>query len=472
MAVVAKEDEDRRRRPLRVAKRALDAALDAVPGAVVERVTSASAPLTRYSGRTSAGAAALASALALLAQPPRARRRRATKYTLAEIAGHIDEPNAVVERWAGEGLLGEHDADGCWSREALDRATLLAFAHDHGTSDDELEAAAHDGRLPLVVLEHVLSGETPLSANDVARRAGVPLDLALRIWRALGFPIDSPDDPLFARGEISALRVLAAMRSVFTEDDLVEAASVVGRAMAEVSAASTELFRRRLTAPYLEAGASELETSLRLAAVTDLLVPTLGPMLEVVLRRHLAVAARAEAALQIEQTGDAAASQRQLTVCFADLVGFTSASEKLTPLEVGMLASRLLRCAEQTVVPQGGRIVKSIGDAVMFTARDPLSGARMALGLIDAAAAAELPPVRAGAAHGPVLRAYADFFGRTVNIAARLCDVATAGEVLVYSPEVDDAALQAGGLQVHRGRPRKLRGIDGALPVLHVQHQR
>jgi len=111
-------------RPLRVAKRAIDVALEAVPGSVVERVTAATAPLTRYSGRTQAGTAALASALAVLAQPPRARQRRPSRLTLDKVAAHVGQPVDVVQRWADEGLLGTPLDEGAWSSDVLDRATL------------------------------------------------------------------------------------------------------------------------------------------------------------------------------------------------------------------------------------------------------------------------------------------------------------------------------------------------------------
>jgi adenylate cyclase len=458
-------------RPLRVAKRAIDVALEAVPGSVVERVTAATAPLTRYSGRTQAGTAALASALAVLAQPPRARQRRASRLTLDKVAAHVGQPLDVVQRWADEGLLGTPLDDGAWSSDVLDRATLLVFAHRHGTSDDELKRAVAEGRLPLLTLEHVIAGEPTLSARDVARRAGVPLEMALAIWRALGMPTDDVDERAFTRDEVAALRTLNAMRSVFTEEDLIEAASVVGRAMADVASASVELFRRRLTARFIEAGVSELEVALRLAAMVDLLVPPLGPLLEVVLRRHLTVSTRAEAAMQIEQSDAAALSQRELTVAFADLVGFTTMSEHLSALEVSRLAARLLHCAESVLPRHEARLVKSIGDAVMFTARDPVSCCRAAIDLIEAAGNEDgLPPVRVGAAHGPVLRAYADYFGRTVNLAARLCDTAPAGAVLLHAPEtpVTPEAWKAAGLTAKPGGSLKLKGIETRIPVIRV----
>ena len=459
------------RRPIRAAKKAIDVALEAVPGAVVEKVTAATAPLSRYSGRTQAGAAALASALTVLAQPPRARVRRAGSRTVEDIAVRTAQPRETVQQWADDGMLGAPNDDGTWTRDAEERAMLLAFIARHGTSADELRRAVAEGRLPLLALEHVIAGQPELSAREVAQRAGVPLEAALAIWRALGMPAGDLDEPAFTRQEVAALRTLNAMRAVFPDDDLVEASSVVGRAMADVAAASVELFRRRLTARFVESGAGDLDVALRLAAMIDLLVPPLGPLLEVVLRRHLTVSARAEAAAQIEESTSAALSQRVLTVAFADMVGFTSVSEKLSALDVSRLASRLLRCAETVLPRHDARLVKSIGDAVMFTARDPLSCCSAAVELVETAAQeSDLPRVRVGAAHGPVLRAYADYFGRTVNVAARLCDAAPAGAVFVTSDDFDasNEAWKEAGLTARDAGALRLKGIKGRVPVLRV----
>ena len=463
-----------KKRPGRVARRAIDLALEAVPGSVVERMTSAGAPLTRYSGRTRAGAAALSSALEALSQPPRRRRREAAPMSLDELAARTGRTNQEIERWAASGLLDGPLPDGTWDGAAVQRAELIAFALRRGSSEDEILEAARDGRLSLLVVQRSIAGHPTLTGRQVAERAGVPLDTAIAVWRALGMAVEDVDEIAFNRPEVWALRVVGALRAVYSDSDLLEGASVMGRALAEVSAASIELFRRRLTAAYLEAGMDNLEISLRLAAAADLLVPTFGPVLEVVLRRHLAAATGAEAALRLEEPGAVPAGQ-ELSIAFADLVGFTSISERLSALEVAGLATRLLRAAEETAGARGARIVKSIGDAVMFSARDPATACAAALDLVDAVSRdAAMPPARAGIAHGPVLRAYADYFGRTVNIAARLCDAAHPGEVLLHAPEatVDQPHWRKLGLAIRGGDALRLKGIEAPVPVLRVTRER
>jgi class 3 adenylate cyclase len=453
-----------------IGRRAFDVALNAVPGSLIEKVTAAGAPLTRYSGRTRVGANALASALAVLAQPPRRRRLRGGSVTLDAIAEELGRSEEEVVAWAAAGMLGERVSEGVWSSAAADRAALIDFMLLRGVPEQEVERASREGRLPLLALDRVQARDRSLTGRQVAERAGLPEETAVAIWRALGYPSEDLDTPIFTRREVEALRVIGALLSVFTIEDLVEAASVVGRAMNEVSAAALELIRRRVTRGLVDAGVGELEGSLRMSAISELLVPTLGPLLEVTLRRHLATATQADAALQIEMTGGQAGREQVETVGFADLVSFTTVTESMSPLEVGEVAARMLRAAEGAFAPRGVRIVKSIGDAVMFTTRDPLVSALAALDLIDAAGRdATLPPVRAGLANGPVLRAYADYFGRTVNLASRLCDAAAPGEVLLHATTdaVPPRAWEQAKLSATADSLR-LKGIDGKVPVLRL----
>lgn len=452
------------------ARRAIDAAVAAVPGSVVERVASMGAPLGRFSGRTRAGAAALAQAITVLTRPPRTRVRAET-WSLDGIASEVGRPGDEVEGWGAAGVLGDAPPDGAWPAAAMERAALVDFLLRRGVPEPDVLDAAHAGRLSLLVLERVVAGDPTLTGEEVAQRAGVPLDLAVRVWLAFGFPAADIAERRFTRQDVYALRVIGALQSVFTEDDLVEAASVMGRAMAEVSVASVELFRRRVTLPYLAAGVNQLDAALRLAAMSEVLIPPLEPVLGVAFRRHLQAAVQAEAALGIEEAEEGATDLQHLTVGFADLVGFTTLSERLDPLEIGAMATRLLHTAEPVFAAHGARTVKSIGDAVMFTTRTPPDACRAALGIVDAAAAAELPPVRAGLAFGPVLRAYADYFGRTVNVASRLCDAAGAGDVLVHLPEdaVEASDWAAAGLELQPVRRLALKGIKRPVDVFRVR---
>jgi adenylate cyclase len=457
---------------------ALSIVMRAIPDELVREITAASAPLTRYSGRSRVGAAALSRGLKLLAQPPAARKPITGDMTASEIAERVGRPVATITRWAGAGLLGPPTNTGRvrrWGRAGLENARLVDYLLRHGVTWEILLREAREGRLPQLVLAKALGGQGGLTRDQVAKRAGVPVELAASIWRALGAAAPAEaDEPVYSSAEVEALRLIGAMRAMYTDEDLIEATSVVGRAMHEVAEAVLELFRRRVGLPFAEAGGGELEIMLRLATAIDITVPTVAPLLELALRRQLEATSRAETILRYEAATGAVGGQVEMAVGFADIVGFTAASSRLSALEVSQMAETLLKCAEVALPTYGARIVKSIGDAVMFTAPDLVSACAAAASLLEAAEAAGLPPLRVGVAFGPMLRAYADYFGRTVNIASRLSDTARAGEILVLRPEIPipTATWEARGLLVKEAGKQRLRGVDGRVEVLRVSQRR
>ncbi len=464
--------------PRPLALQIADGALTALPASAVKRLAGLGAPLSRFSGRTAAGTALLTSALAVLSQPPKRLWRRSGTFTVEDLAERFDRPIAEIEDWAGAGILGEPEEGepggvGRWGPGVVDQAALVDFAVRRGTDLGVLEEAAREGRLVLVAMEHALTPGGRLTGQEVADRAGVPLEAVRATWQALGFPAGDLDERRFDRHEVDSQRVLQALRTVYTEEDLQEATSVVGRAMAEISMAVTELFRRRLAEPFLSAGVGELEIVLRLAAISELTVPTMMPLLEVAFRRHLEATIREETAGRVETMMAGHEGQRTLSVGFADLVGFTAASERVSALRVGAMAAGLLHSAEMALPSQGGRIVKSLGDAVMFTASDPGSAGRAALSLVREVGEHEtLPPLRVGIGHGPVLRAYADYFGRTVNIASRLCAAAAPGQVLAYcDPPVEPEVWTRAGLVAVPVPQGDLKGIEGVLEAVALREE-
>ena len=457
-----------------ISRVALDLLTRAVPDDLVREVVTHSAPMARLGGRTQFGSLALSQALKLLSQPPAAREPVKDAMTLEEIGKRLGRSRSVVAGWADEGLLGEPESTGRarkWGRAGLERARLVDYLLRHGVDRAELLEAARTDHLPMLVLSQTLAGRASLTRKQVAKATGVPENLVLALTQALGVASGEHDEAVYTEREVQAIRLIGALRSVYTDDDLLEVASVVGRAMHEVAEATLELFRRRFAQPFAEAGASELEMMLRLATVIDLTVPTTGPMLELVLRRQLEVTGRSEAIMQLERSGELN-GQVELAVGFADIVGFTAASAAMNALEVSQLAATLLHTAERVFPPQGARIVKTMGDAVMFTAPDIVSAAEAAGDLLREWRKDEnVPPLRVGIAQGPMLRAYADYFGRTVNMASRLGDVAPPGSIYVARPKpaVRAAKWKDARLTCAPAGEKTLKGIDGKVEVLELK---
>jgi adenylate cyclase len=463
----------------RASTRGVTGAMRALPGPVVQRLVSVWAPLARYGGTSRGGSVALARAMALLAEPPIALRRPDRTVSLPELAEIVERSEEEVERWAGWGLLGtpvEPAGEGqvsLWGAQAIERARLVDYLLQHGVGDDELAGLNDPRRLPLLAIDQALSDRATMTRSQAAGRARVEEEFVARVWRALGLPPGEPDETLFSRRDVEGLRILAAMRTIFSEEELLEATSVLGLAMSQVASSQVDLYRRWVTSQVPDAFGGNLNFVLRNVAMIDLMLPTAEHLLGIVHRRHVETAVRNESVAMVEEAEGGLPGEVELCVGFADLVGFTAASEQMLPMELGEMAGGLVRHAEATLPGRGVRIVKTIGDAVMFTGADPASTAAAALDLVERAGRDDaLPPLRAGLTHGPVLKRFGDCFGRTVNVASRLCGVAPPGVVLFHCPApVEEAAWRAAGIAP--GRPARLRakGIEGgieALPVLRA----
>jgi adenylate cyclase len=165
----------------------------------------------------------------------------------------------------------------------------------------------------------------------------------------------------------------------------------------------------------------------------------------------------------------AADGQRALAVGFADLVGFTALSQQLDDTELAVVVDRFESTAYDLVGSHGGRVVKTIGDEVMFEVADPGTAVTLGLDLAEAyREATELSEVRVGIAYGPVLAREGDLFGPTVNLANRIVGIAYPGSVVV-SAEVRDALTDDERFSFRSFRPRYLKHI-GRVQLHAVRH--
>ncbi|MDP9102281.1 MAG: adenylate/guanylate cyclase domain-containing protein [Actinomycetota bacterium] len=327
---------------------------------------------------------------------------------------HPDE-----ESWRVAGLLDAPDLP--------QRLALLAYLTDQGCSLDDMLIADGQGRLFALAGDRFLSTGTP--AYDLSRAAGlleVPADEVLRIWRALGLP--DPVGASLSLPDVEALRTVIDVGRVLGPDAAAGLSRVLGALMARLAEAESAAMRIGLREVQLGVTGSELVTAQAYSHVAAL-VPRIGALLDVAHRHHLHVARRHVEAM------DAAASLDGALRCgvgFADLSGFTRLAQQASLGSLSQILTRFEETASDEVHARGGRVVKFLGDAVMFVAPQPSQ-------LIDIAWQLTVHPraleagiaVRAGLSYGSVLMQDGDYFGPPVNLAARLVAVAEAGQVLV-----------------------------------------
>jgi adenylate cyclase len=245
------------------------------------------------------------------------------------------------------------------------------------------------------------------------------------------------------------------------EQSMLEIARVLGVSMAQVAAANRAMTAELLFRP----GDTERELGLKFARSAEQFLPLLGPLLTYVHNLHLRAQISSDVIGRAELQSGALAGSVEVTICFADLVGFTRLGERMEVEEVGAIAGRLGEIAAATVEPPV-RIVKLIGDAVMLAAPEPEPVLAAALDLVDAAEKDPIPSLRAGVARGEAMARGGDWFGRPVNLAARITGVARPASV-VASSEVREAI--GDGYRWSRIGRRRLKGIHGTVELWRVR---
>jgi adenylate cyclase len=347
-------------------------------------------------------------------------------------------------------------------REA--RRELLAELAAAGVPLDELRQAVQEERLALLPVERELAGGgARYSANEIAERSGLDREFLDRQWRALGMALPDPAEVAYTEADLEAAhRVARALATGVPEAGAVEVGRVLAIAMSQVAAASRQMVREALT----RAGDSELEVAHRFKAAVQVLIPTIGDSLAYAFNLHLREQLR-HTVMDAEQlAGRRTSRAADVTICFADLVGFTRLGERLPAEELGDLTRRLTELAGQVAVAPV-RLVKLIGDAAILVgpAEAVLDAA---LTLIEASAAEdELPLMRGGVATGAALERAGDYYGRPVNLASRLTEIARPGSVLA-SERVKEAVGEDGYRWSH-ARVGRLKGIEERVTVFRCR---
>lgn len=293
-------------------------------------------------------------------------------------------------------------------------------------------------------------GEARFTSFEIAAKAGIDLEDARRLWRAMGFP-NPGDDPFFTEADLEVLtRLLDFLKEGLADfDTIVAMTRVVSQALARVADAQANLIKERFAQDL--SGSEDVEEAA--ADVLGGLFPALELFLTHTWRRHLAVA------LERAHVFEEASSDRESVVGFADIVGFTRLSRHNDEKDLLQVVELLEAKAQDVVSSRGGRIVKMIGDEVMFATPEPADAAEIALALVEDFASDErLPDVRVGLAAGPVLSHRGDLYGPTVNLANRAAGAARPGTVLA-SAGIHAALDEVPGFELKPVRRRHLKGI-------------
>ncbi|RCV54299.1 adenylate/guanylate cyclase domain-containing protein [Marinitenerispora sediminis] len=308
----------------------------------------------------------------------------------------------------------------------------------------------------------LLGGEARYTRAEAVRRSGADPEFVTRVWRALGFATRGEDVVAFTDSDVEALRATAELlrHKVLDEEAAVRLARAMGQTMARLAEWQTSILTTLSYAPQTVAEHEQLGP---LVGLTKELLPDVERLLTHIWRRQLAASATRTLAV-IENSEDAAPNYFPLVVGFADLVSFTTLSRELDEVGLAEVVEGFEATSADIVAAGGGRVVKTLGDEILYVTNSARQAAEIALQLADGVKThVEVPDVRVGLAYGPVLALLGDVFGTTVNRASRLTSFARPGTVLI-----DDALAglltDEDPFQVVPVRPRHAHGLGQLQP--------
>lgn len=306
--------------------------------------------------------------------------------------------------------------------------------------------------------ERRVFGEAPqLTAADVAEQAAMPLERARRLWRTLGFA-EHGDARAYTSADVDALRLMGTILEGGTIDFDValNVARGVGLTMARLADWEVGELVQHTDVVDQVAGVDGAESPVLAQLGADF-----EDLLLYAWRRHLAAAvARMESVRALDDDPHTT----DLSVGFADIVGFTALSNEVTRERIGELVEIFESRCGDVIAREQGRLIKSMGDAVLFVNDDPMAALATAEGIINVIGRdPRMPDVRVGLATGGVVLRLGDVFGPPVNLAARLTQVARRNRIIVDASTA--ALLPADQIETRPLPPRPVRGFGVVEPV-------
>jgi adenylate cyclase len=397
--------------------------------------------------------------------------------TTAELVAQTGVPETDVERLVALGILSERDEPEAFDRGDVHLVRLIMACDRAGLPLDGIAAAVREGRLSLGFfdsLADVYPIESAGTFGPLCERHGVDAELARRAYEAAGLAGPAIEDPVTANDDAIMGGLALAGRLGLDGDVAIRAMRGYGDNVRRIAELERERYHQHIEGPLLAMGMSEVEMREMAMQVSTILVPTLDRLLLALYHQHQTHERVEHLVQHIEaelERGGVIARRPTLppAMCFLDLTGFTRLTEERGDAFAANLATSMAAMTHAVASRYQGRPIKWLGDGMMFHFDRPESAVVASLEMIDGLPSAGLPPAHVGISAGPVVHQDGDYFGRTVNLAARIAGRAEPNEVLV-SEEVVEACVPS---EPERRRfeslgPVELKGFERPIPLYRV----
>jgi adenylate cyclase len=360
-------------------------------------------------------------------------------FSLSEVARRTGVSPGTLRRWAEGGLI--PGWDGRWTIASLAHARLVARLRDRGHSLEQIRAASEAGHLAFGYIEDLFpSDDVRYSIAEAAQETGLEPALIERITSAFGLSVQQLERPL-TEDDLRLLRYVASVLAAgFPLVALLQLIRVYGQALAQIADAEVRLFHLYVHEPLIRDGVPGLEMAEEMEGLARELLPLASPIMEHIHRRFLHHFVEQDVVGHMETDLDGGLDdlgRLRVVIAFADLAGYTRLTEEVGEEEAVSAVERFLDGVENTL-PDDARVIKTIGDEVMVVGSDPAALVDWAVGF-QTLVGDERPLPRIGMHYGQTLYRDGDYYGREVNIAARVAARAAGGEVIVTRPVVEAA---------------------------------
>ncbi len=346
------------------------------------------------------------------------------------------------------------------SPHAADRLALVEWLAGRGVT---LEQMIERGSRSLSGLagDLAIRPGRRVTARDIAEETGMTVDEVMSLALAAGFPPEGPDSPSFTEGDAHVFSVFRGGANLFGDAATRRFTRVLGSSLSRVAEAAVTLFQVNVEQPILESGGSELAIAQEnLRAVETL--EGVRAVIDNLFGSHVETAIRRLREARPSRSPDSV----QFAVGFVDLVGFTTVTQRMPVRDLALLVERFEETAYDVVAAFDGRVVKLIGDEVMFVTRDCGDACRIALTLFERFAEDRTVTPRGALAYGEMLARGGDYYGPIVNLSSRIAQIAVPSELLVTAEVA--RSVESGDLAFEPAGRRMLKGFDEPVSLLTV----
>jgi adenylate cyclase len=379
--------------------------------------------------------------------------------TLEQAATAVGVSAGTLRRWVRDQLVPEYDGE--WTSAAIGQARLVARMRERGHSLADIRKASEDGRLAFGHVADLFGGDDPVhTLQEACAETGLDAGLVERLMTTLGLLRTSRG---LTEDDLDMLRYLAAvLEAGLPLEAMLQLTRVYAQSISQIADAEVRLVHLYVHEPLMRSGSTAAEMADELVELTGDLLPLASPLLDQLHRRLLAhfieqdIVGHMEAELEL---GADDVGRMRVAIAFADLAGYTRLTEEAGELHALDVVERFTDAVAVTL-PEDARVVKTIGDGVMIVGSDPAALAAWAVGFQRLQTEGPLP--RIAVHYGYALYRDGDYYGREVNIAARVVARSAGGEVLVTRPIVEAAGSE---LEFERIAEVRLKGFKGPTEI-------